>query len=38
MRPAIVSSAAKFQMSDLNLHLVEEAAPALVTRRIGIEA
>ena len=38
MRTAIVSSAPKFQMSDLNLHLVEEAAPAPVTRRIGVEA
>jgi hypothetical protein len=37
MRAVVVSSAPEFQRSDVNLHLVEEAARALVTRRIGVE-
>jgi hypothetical protein len=38
MRAVVVSSAPECQMSDVKLHLVEEAARALVTRRIGVEA
>jgi hypothetical protein len=38
MRAVVVSSAPEFQMSDVNLHLLEEAAGALLSRRIGVEA